>query len=65
MAAGGKVALRTVSFFHTHTGERLEATYCCNGRYEPEAPSRLDLLHELGGTLETDAPFQIIAGVNP
>ena len=50
---------------HTHTGERLEATYCCNGRYEPEAPSLLDLLHELGGTLETDAPFHIIAGVNP
>jgi uncharacterized protein YcbK (DUF882 family) len=77
-----KPALRSLSFFNTHTGERLETTYCCDGRYEPEAlqqinhilrdfradevkpidPKLLDLLHELGGTLETDSPFHIISG---
>ena len=73
---------RVLSFFHTHTGERLHTAYCCNGEYQPEAlkeinyilrdfranelkpidPSLLDLLHELGGTLETDQPFHIISG---
>lgn len=73
---------RTLSFFNTHTGERLRSTYCCDGRYEPEAlqqinhilrdfrvdevkpidPKLLDLLHELGGTLQTDQPFHIISG---
>ena len=77
-----KAPVRTLSFFHTHTGERLKTTYCCDGRYEPEAlkaintllrdfrvnkvkeidPGLLDLLHELGGTLETDQPFHIISG---
>jgi uncharacterized protein YcbK (DUF882 family) len=81
-AAPAKKALRTLSFFNTHTGERLKTTYCCDGRYEPEAlqeinhilrdfranevkpidPKLLDLLHELGGTLETDQPFHIISG---
>jgi uncharacterized protein YcbK (DUF882 family) len=28
--------VRTLSFFHTHTGERLKATYCCDGKYQPE-----------------------------
>jgi uncharacterized protein YcbK (DUF882 family) len=73
---------RVLSFFHTHTGERLHTAYCCNGEYQPEAlkeinyilrdfranelkpidPTLLDLLHELGGTLETDQPFHIISG---
>ena len=73
---------RTLSFFHTHTGERLKMAYCCDGEYQPEAlaqlnhllrdfrvnevkpidPQLLDLLHELGGTLETDQPFHIISG---
>ncbi len=73
---------RVLSFFNTHTGERLRTAYCCEGRYEPEAlkdinyilrdfranevkpidPKLLDLLHELGGTLETDQPFHIISG---
>ncbi|HJR58586.1 MAG TPA: DUF882 domain-containing protein [Vicinamibacterales bacterium] len=80
--ASRKAALRKLSFFNTHTGERLQTTYCCDGRYEPEAlqqinhilrdfranevkpidPKLLDLLHELGGTLETDQPFHIISG---
>ncbi len=82
VAARSKAPARTLSFFHTHTGERLKATYCCDGRYEPEAlkaintllrdfrankvkeidPSLLDLLHELGGTLETGQPIHIISG---
>jgi len=28
---------RALSFFNTHTGERLRVTYCCDGRYRPEA----------------------------
>jgi uncharacterized protein YcbK (DUF882 family) len=73
---------RVLSFFNTHTGERLKSAYCCGGVYQPEAltqinyilrdfraneikpidPKLLDLLHELGGTLETDQPFHIISG---
>lgn len=81
-ASPNKSAVRTLSFFNTHTGERVTSAYCCDGRYEPEAlkqinhilrdfrtnevkpidPRLLDLLHELGGTLESDAPFHIISG---
>ena len=77
-----KKVTRTLSFFNTHTGERLKAEYCCDGTYDPEALSELnhilrdfranevkpidpklfDLLHELAGTVETDAPFHIISG---
>jgi uncharacterized protein YcbK (DUF882 family) len=73
---------RVLSFFNTHTGERLKTAYCCGGTYQPDAlsainrilrdfrvneikpidPKLLDLLHELGGTLETDQPFHIISG---
>jgi uncharacterized protein YcbK (DUF882 family) len=73
---------RVLSFFNTHTGERVRAAYCCGGKYQPQALEQLnyimrdfranavkpidprvyDLLHELGGTLETDAPFHIISG---
>ena len=73
---------RVLSFFNTHTGERLRTAYCCGGEYQPEAlqsinhilrdfraneikpidPKLLDLLHELGGTLETDQPYHIISG---
>jgi uncharacterized protein YcbK (DUF882 family) len=73
---------RVLSFFNTHTGERLKTAYCCGGIYQPESlkeinhilrdfraneikpidPTLLDLLHELGGTLETDQPFHIISG---
>lgn len=73
---------RTLSFFHTHTGERLKLAYCCDGEYQPEAlaqlnhllrdfrvneekpidPQLFDLLHELGGTLDTDQPYHIISG---
>jgi uncharacterized protein YcbK (DUF882 family) len=75
-------AERVLSFFNTHTGERLRTAYCCAGEYQPEALKTinyilrdfraneikaidcklLDLLHELGGTLETDQPLHIISG---
>lgn len=81
-AAPKAVPERVLSFFNTHTGERLKTSYCCGGVYQPEAlkeinhilrdfraneikpidPKLLDLLHELGGTLETDQPFHIISG---
>lgn len=77
-----KRAERVLSFFHTHTGERLKVAYCCNGEYQPEAmqqinrllrdfrvdevkpidPKLLDLLHELGGTVETEQPLHVISG---
>lgn len=77
-----KLPERVLSFFNTHTGERLRTAYCCGGVYQPDAlkdinhilrdfrvnvvkpidPKLLDLLHELGGTLETDVPFHIISG---
>lgn len=42
-AAGpAKAPLRTLSFFNTHTGERLTTTYCCDGTYEPEALKQLN-----------------------
>ena len=28
---------RVLSFFNTHTGERLKTAYCCGGKYQPEA----------------------------
>jgi uncharacterized protein YcbK (DUF882 family) len=35
---------RTLSFFHTHTGERLKVAYCCDGVYQPEALAQLNHL---------------------
>ena len=35
---------RALSFFHTHTGERLSLTYCCDGVYQPEALSKFNHL---------------------
>jgi len=81
-SSGGKVRERALSFFNTHTGERLNTTYCSGGSYVPDSlrelnfilrdfrvneikpidPRVFDLLHELGGTLETDQPFHIISG---
>src|SRR4029453_6423694 len=77
-----KAPERALSFFNTHTGERLKTTYCSGGCYRPEAlqelnhimrdfrvneikpidPRVFDLLHELGGTLETHHPFHTISG---
>jgi uncharacterized protein YcbK (DUF882 family) len=81
-ASATAAPVRTLSFFHTHTGERLKATYAAGGAYQPAVlrdinqllrdfrvneikpidPKLLDLLHELGGTLETDQPFHVISG---
>jgi uncharacterized protein YcbK (DUF882 family) len=35
---------RVLSFFHTHTGERLKVAYCCNGQYQPEALTQINHL---------------------
>ena len=35
---------RVLSFFNTHTGERLTAAYCCGGAYQPEALQRINVL---------------------
>lgn len=35
---------RVLSFFHTHTGERLKVAYCCGGAYQPEGLREIDHL---------------------
>lgn len=35
-APAARLPERTLSFFHTHTGERLKVAYCCGGQYRPE-----------------------------
>jgi uncharacterized protein YcbK (DUF882 family) len=35
---------RVLSFFNTHTGERLRTAYCCDGRYEPDALKAIDYI---------------------
>ena len=35
---------RSLAFLHTHTGERLKVTYCCDGEYQPEALAQLNHL---------------------
>ena len=37
-----KAPVRSLSFFNTHTGERLKTTYCCDGKYEPEALKQIN-----------------------
>ncbi|HVL66446.1 MAG TPA: DUF882 domain-containing protein [Vicinamibacterales bacterium] len=39
-----KAPVRTLSFFNTHTGERLTTTYCCDGKYDPEALKQLNYI---------------------
>jgi uncharacterized protein YcbK (DUF882 family) len=43
-AAVSKRPERILSFFHTHTGERLKIAYCCDGVYQPEALNQLNHL---------------------
>lgn len=33
---------RSLSFLHTHTGERLEAEYCSGGQYQPECLTQVN-----------------------
>lgn len=35
---------RTLSFFHTHTGERLKVAYCCGGQYQPDRLQKVNHL---------------------
>jgi uncharacterized protein YcbK (DUF882 family) len=73
---------RELSFFNTHTGERLTSIYCCVDRYQPASLAKinhilrdhrvnevkeidvhlLDLLHRLGGALQTSEPYHVISG---
>ena len=43
-AAARKPTERVLSFFHTHTGERIKVAYCCDGVYQPEALTQLNHL---------------------
>jgi uncharacterized protein YcbK (DUF882 family) len=36
-APAKKAPERVLSFFNTHTGERLKTAYCCGGEYQPDA----------------------------
>ena len=39
----GKASVdRVLSFFNTHTGERLRVAYCCNGTYQPGALAQIN-----------------------
>jgi uncharacterized protein YcbK (DUF882 family) len=42
--AGGLAAERALSFFHTHTGERLSTAYCAAGEYIPAALKHVNTL---------------------
>jgi uncharacterized protein YcbK (DUF882 family) len=35
---------RTLSFFNTHTAERLNIAYCCGGEYQPEALEQINFI---------------------
>jgi uncharacterized protein YcbK (DUF882 family) len=43
-AAGGLAPERALSFFHTHTGERLSTAYCAGGDYIPGALQQVNTL---------------------
>jgi len=36
-APAARAPERVLSFFHTHTGERLKVAYCCGGEYQANA----------------------------
>ena len=37
-------AIRALAFVHTHTAEKLEIEYCCDGKYDPKALAKLNHL---------------------
>src|SRR3954464_1400762 len=39
----GKAPERVLSFFNTHTGERLKTTYCSGGSYVPDSLRDLNI----------------------
>jgi uncharacterized protein YcbK (DUF882 family) len=43
-AAGPAAPTRALSFIHTHTREKLEIEYCCNGQYQAQALAKLNHL---------------------
>lgn len=42
--AGRRAPERVLSFFNTHTSERLETAYCCGGEYQPEALQQVNFI---------------------
>jgi uncharacterized protein YcbK (DUF882 family) len=42
--AAGKPPERMLSFFNTHTGERLTTAYCCGGEYQPQALEQINFI---------------------
>jgi uncharacterized protein YcbK (DUF882 family) len=44
VSSAAKRRERVLSFFHTHTGERIKIAYCCDGDYQPEALAQLNHL---------------------
>src|SRR3972149_9336664 len=43
-AVAARAPERILSFFNTHTGERLKAAYCCGGVYRSEALQDIDYI---------------------
>jgi uncharacterized protein YcbK (DUF882 family) len=39
-----KAPERVLSFFNTHTGERLTSAYCCAGEYQPHALEQINFI---------------------
>jgi len=42
--ASEKAPERVLSFFNTHTGERLTTAYCCGGEYQPHALDQINFI---------------------
>ncbi|UCE32877.1 MAG: DUF882 domain-containing protein [Burkholderiales bacterium] len=61
-------APRTLSFYHTHTGERRVVEYYASGRYQPDALDELNRLlrdFRTGEAIEMDAKlFDLLYGVS-
>jgi uncharacterized protein YcbK (DUF882 family) len=43
-ASTAKRPERVLSFFNTHTGERLTTAYCCGGDYQPDALQQINFI---------------------
>ena len=46
--SAGLAAERCLSFFHTHTGERLTTAYCAGGDYLPHALANVNTFSTIG-----------------
>jgi uncharacterized protein YcbK (DUF882 family) len=43
-SAPSRAPERVLSFFNTHTGERLKTAYCCNGQYQPDSLEAINFI---------------------